>query len=134
MSTGTTDEMEQFFRRWGKSFDELCAAITDTFAQDCEWIAGPPPIAATYGPEQAIALLGAFRQSHDLTTIDVEILNLGRAGNVVYSERIDHIVDSGGERVISLPVAGVMTLQDGGRITYWRDYWDMQEFLALGTT
>ncbi len=133
MSTETHHHIEQFFKRWGTSFDELCAAFQDTFTDDGEWIAGPPPIPATHGGDAAVALMQGFKQSHDLTTIDVEILHLGQSGNVVYSERIDHLVDSNGNRFISLPVAGIMTLDDDGRITHWRDYWDMREFLELPT-
>jgi putative drug exporter of the RND superfamily len=41
--------------------------------------------------------------------------------------------NSRGERLLSIPVAGVTKLDSDGRIAYWRDYWDMQEFLALGS-
>jgi limonene-1,2-epoxide hydrolase len=126
-------DIEQFFQRWGTSFHELCAAFRESFAEDGEWIAGPPPIPVTHGGNEAAALLEGFKQSYDLTTIDVEILHLGQSGNVVYSERIDHLIDSKGSRFISLPVAGVMALDDDGRITHWRDYWDMLEFLELPT-
>jgi limonene-1,2-epoxide hydrolase len=96
-----------------------------------EWIAGPPPIPMTTGGDEAVGLLQGFRDSYGLATIDVDVLHLGESGGVVYSERIDHLVDSTGTRFISLPVAGVMRLDEAGQIAHWRDYWDMREFLEL---
>jgi limonene-1,2-epoxide hydrolase len=47
-------------------------------------------------------------------------------GNVVMNERIDTLTVGGKE--ISLPVCGVFELDDEGRITGWRDYFDMAKF------
>lgn len=48
------------------------------------------------------------------------MLQLGESGGVVYSERIDHLVDSASKRFISLPVTGVMRLDEAGQIIHWR--------------
>ena len=126
-------EIAEFFQQWSTGFDEMCDAYRNALGDSATWIAGPSPIPVTHGGEEAVGLLKGFRASHDLTTIDVDILHLGQAGDIVYSERIDHLVDSKGLRFVSLPVAGVIYLDGDGRITHWRDYWDMREFLELPT-
>jgi limonene-1,2-epoxide hydrolase len=126
-----TQNIETHFARWGTSFDELCASFRTLLGSQGEWIAGPPPIPPTRGGEEAVGLLEGFRTNYDLATIEVEILQLGESDGIVYSERIDHLVDSTGERFISLAVAGVMRLDDAGQLTYWRDYWDTREFFEL---
>jgi limonene-1,2-epoxide hydrolase len=132
MKTTATQHVEIFFQRWAISFDELCAAYREALGDYGEWVAGPPPIPVTHGGDEAVALLEGFRQNYDLATIEVELLQLGQSGDIVYSERIDHLVDSAGLRFISLAVAGVMRISDG-QISYWRDYWDTREFFELPT-
>ena len=53
---------------------------------------------------------------------DWKIVNISAAGNVVLNERVDDFHHSSGA-VISLPVMGTLTVDDG-RITVWRDYFD----------
>jgi limonene-1,2-epoxide hydrolase len=132
-TTQSTQSIEQFFARWAMSNNELNASFRDSFADGAEWHAGPPPIPVTHGAVEALGLMDAFKAQHDLTTIDVDVVNIARAGAFVYTERVDHLVNSSGERFLSIPVAGVMQLDDADRIAYWHDYWDMQEFLALGS-
>jgi limonene-1,2-epoxide hydrolase len=62
------------------------------------------------------------------TSIRFEILSLGVDGNRVYTERVDHFETVDG-RTIPLPVAGVFEIADG-KITAWRDYFDLQTFLS----
>jgi limonene-1,2-epoxide hydrolase len=131
MTSSVQQGIEVFFRRWGTSFEELCAAYHSALGERAEWIAGPPPIPTTHGGEEAVHLLEGFRKTYDLSTIEVELLHIGESDNVVYSERIDHLVDSTGRRFISLPVAGIMRLDEEGHITHWRDYWDAREFFEL---
>ena len=47
-------------------------------------------------------------------------------GNVVMNERSDRFRI--GENWMELPVAGVFEVDAGGRITLWRDYFDMATF------
>lgn len=131
MNTLAEQDIRAFFLRWSTSFDELCTAFRDVLGGHAEWVAGPPPIPVTRGGEEAVGLLEGFRENYDLATIEVDVLQLGQSGNIVYSERVDHLVDSTGARFISLPVVGVMHIDGGGQLTYWRDYWDMREFLEL---
>lgn len=125
------EAMERWFARWATSQDELLAAFGDAFAPSGEWYAGPPPIPVTHGPEEAVGLLQGFRRSHDLTTIKVDLLQVTHTGNVICNERIDHLMNSQGEEIIGVPLAGVFVFDENGLITYWRDYWDMHDFNAL---
>ena len=59
--------------------------------------------------------------------IEFEMRNIASHGPVVFTERIDRMTFNGNR--VELPVAGVFEL-DGGRITAWRDYFDMQMFLG----
>ena len=45
------------------------------------------------------------------------------AGNLVLNERSDRF--RAGDVWLDLPVAGVFEVGDDGRITLWRDYFDM---------
>lgn len=54
---------------------------------------------------------------------DADILNLAGTGNVVFVERIEHLSMPDG-RSMSLPITAVFELDDAGKITAWRDYWD----------
>src|SRR6266481_5434370 len=98
MGTNGEAVVEQFFKRWGVSFEELCASFRDTFAEGARWTAGPAPIPVTTGADAAVGLLEAFRQSHGLATIEVEFRHIGQTGNVVWTERIDHLHDAAGNR------------------------------------
>jgi limonene-1,2-epoxide hydrolase len=60
-----------------------------------------------------------------LKSIEFKILHTTAAGNVVMNERID-ILDTGSKK-ISLPVAGVFEVKNG-KISAWRDYFDMQMY------
>ncbi len=59
-----------------------------------------------------------------LKAVEIKILNSAAAGNLVITERVDTMVMPDGKR-IDLPVAGVFELKDG-KISAWRDYFDMK--------
>ena len=54
-----------------------------------------------------------------MTQCDVEIVNLAVAGNVVLTERVDHIILDG--KPIDAPGMGAFEVT-GDKITAWRDY------------
>lgn len=54
--------------------------------------------------------------------VEFEMVHIGAAGDVVFTERVDRFTL--GEKQIALPVAGVFELKDG-KITAWRDYFDV---------
>jgi limonene-1,2-epoxide hydrolase len=54
-----------------------------------------------------------------MTKCDIEIVNLAVAGNVVLTERIDHLVFNG--KAVDPRGMGVFEVA-GDKITAWRDY------------
>jgi limonene-1,2-epoxide hydrolase len=59
-----------------------------------------------------------------LKAVEIKIVNIASAGNLVITERVDTMVLHDGKRT-DLPVAGVFELR-GGKICAWRDYFDMK--------
>ncbi|MDJ0850738.1 MAG: limonene-1,2-epoxide hydrolase family protein [Myxococcota bacterium] len=52
-----------------------------------------------------------------------EIRHLAVAGNAVLTERVDYLTIQG--KKISIPVMGTFEVDGAGKITAWRDYFDM---------
>ena len=61
------------------------------------------------------------------TSIDFEILHQVATGQIVMNERVDTLVIGGAST--KLPVAGIFKIENG-KITEWRDYFDMAQFTA----
>lgn len=62
--------------------------------------------------------------------IDFRIHRQASNGSVVMNERTD--VFAMGGTTVELPVMGVFEVTDGGKISGWRDYFDMAPIAALG--
>jgi limonene-1,2-epoxide hydrolase len=56
-----------------------------------------------------------------ITQLDFEVVRIAAEGDVVMTERIDRSTING--KYIELPATGVFEVA-GGRISYWRDYFD----------
>ena len=54
---------------------------------------------------------------------ECEVRNIAVAGPVVFVERVERIVRRDGRNVV-LPVATVFEVNEAGKITAWRDYWE----------
>ena len=87
-------------------------------ADDVVYVNGNTP--AVSGPEGIRQTLEPFFTP--LKENEFKVLREAADGNVVIIERLDrHLADHGW---FELPVTGVMEIEDG-RITYWREYFDM---------
>jgi limonene-1,2-epoxide hydrolase len=78
-------------------------------------------------PAQPVKGTAAIRRAIEsfvspASRVDWEILRIAQAGNAVLTERVDRFVVNGKEVV--LPVMGTFELA-GGKITAWRDYFDL---------
>lgn len=63
--------------------------------------------------------------------INLNVRNIGQVGDVVFIERVDEFVYNGHEG--SVPVVGVIEINDDGSIQEWREYYDRAELLeAMG--
>jgi limonene-1,2-epoxide hydrolase len=83
------------------------------------------PIAAVQGRDAIVATLGQFL-GPATSEAEFEILSLAVAGNRVLTERIDRFTI--GDKKVELPVMGTFEMGDDGKITAWRDYFDMNQF------
>jgi limonene-1,2-epoxide hydrolase len=63
----------------------------------------------------------------DTAGFEVKILKSAHLGNLVFNERVDTIRMKNGKSA-AVPVAGVFELNDAGKITSWRDYFDLATF------
>jgi limonene-1,2-epoxide hydrolase len=59
--------------------------------------------------------------------VEFELRNVAADGDVVLTERVDRFFAPG--REIALPVMGTFEVRDG-RITAWRDYFDLNQFMS----
>jgi limonene-1,2-epoxide hydrolase len=117
----TEQRAAAFFARWGTSFEAMCDAFRETFAEDCVW--EQRPMAVTTGPAEAIRFLRLARAGLGLATVDVELRRVAVDGQVVHTERIDYLRRADGTLIAAAPVAGVLEF-DGERIVRWREYFD----------
>ena len=77
---------------------------------------GPP----AQGTEAIRKLIESF--VNGASEVDWETLAIAQSGNKVLTERIDRFVF--GDKSVELPVMGTFEVQDG-KISAWRDYFDM---------
>lgn len=77
----------------------------------------------TTGIEETLAFIAGFEMSTGASSLRVDMLAIAESGNMVLTERIDHLCDGDGNAVMSLAVMGAFEVTDG-KITGWRDYFD----------
>lgn len=83
------------------------------------------PLAPAVGTEAIREALEMFVPASP--AIEFELVNIASSGPIVFTERIDRMTLAGNP--VELPVAGVFELADG-KITAWRDYFDMQMLMG----
>ncbi|HEX2849697.1 MAG TPA: limonene-1,2-epoxide hydrolase family protein [Acidimicrobiales bacterium] len=86
------------------------------------------PLAPASGKDAIRATLETFVPGSP--EIEFVLLNMASSGSVVFTERIDRMTFGGNP--VELPVAGVFEIE-AGKITAWRDYFDLQQFLNPST-
>ncbi|MBY0275624.1 nuclear transport factor 2 family protein [Candidatus Binatia bacterium] len=84
------------------------------------------PIAPVTGRAAIEATLAQFLGS--ATSCEFEMRAIAANGNVVLTERVDRFVLGG--KSIALPVMGTFEITTDGKISAWRDYFDMQQFTS----
>jgi limonene-1,2-epoxide hydrolase len=117
-----------FFDAWSEGRISVLQSIRDFFTEDAVW--ENVGIAFTVGPDEAITFFSEALDTVQCDHMDVEMLHIAAAGNVVLTERIDRFVDFDGRTTESVRVMGILEIRDG-RISAWRDYFDPRPFLAM---
>lgn len=131
--TENVQRVKAFFERWGTSYEELCASFHDFLTPDGRW--ENVGLAVTHGPDEAVSDFIDKAHASGLDTVKVEFIHIGESDNIVWGERIDHIVTPDGQVAISVPVASVMEMTPEGRCASWREYFDgrLGEQLVAGS-
>lgn len=102
-----------FIEAWNRLDQQKIAAL---MAEDIVY--HNIPLEPVQGRQAALDYLAKW----PVDTCEWELLHLAVRGNVVLTERIDRFTR--GENRIVIPVMGTFEVADG-RITHWRDYFDM---------
>jgi limonene-1,2-epoxide hydrolase len=110
---------------------EFCAAVTRSrSAELAEFFTDDAvyhniPVEPVKGKAMIQATLAQFI---DISTdAEFEILALAASGNKVLTERVDRFTING--KRIEIPVMGTFEVAPNGKISAWRDYFDMQQFM-----
>jgi limonene-1,2-epoxide hydrolase len=124
----------KFFDEWNTDFPTMCASFHKYFAKDAIWW-NTPVFPQVQGVEEAYEqiLRPSNESSLAMDRIHVETLNIAQVGNLVYNERIDHIIRADGWVVLSIPICGVIEFNVDGRIQHFRDYCDTTALVAAMT-
>jgi limonene-1,2-epoxide hydrolase len=69
-------------------------------------------------------------ESIGLATIEVEYLHVASSDDVVFTERLDWLVQQDGTRMGPVVVVGVTEFRDG-KISAWREYFDTSGFAHM---
>jgi limonene-1,2-epoxide hydrolase len=122
------DVLRAVLTSWGEGMEAAAAATREHFADDCVW--EQTTIPTTTGPEEAAQLMLGM-EGMGFRAIEVDYRNVVAAGDVVCTERVDHLVGLDGTRKGSFPVVGVTEFRDG-KISSWREYFDSANLAQLG--
>jgi limonene-1,2-epoxide hydrolase len=98
------------------------AAAGELVADDLEY--DNVPIGKNIGRDTMVSFLGGMMKGVDELVFETHRQTV--TGNVVMNERTDKFRI--GDTWIALPVAGVFEVGDDGRITLWRDYFDVKMY------
>jgi limonene-1,2-epoxide hydrolase len=84
------------------------------------------PLDPVVGPAAIKATIEGFTGAVD--SLEFRILAIAAAGGTVLTERVDVFHFPGHD--LELPVMGTFEVDGDGRITAWRDYFDMNQFMS----
>lgn len=115
-----------------KTVREFCNAISRRDAKELSGFFSDDavyhniPIAPVTGVAEIEKVLQGF--IGPASDAEFEILAMASSGNTVLTERIDRFTI--GDKRIELPVMGTFEVGGDGKITAWRDYFDMNQFTS----
>lgn len=88
------------------------------------------PVQPVRGKDDVRNLMKGFLAAS--TEVEWRVLRQHCVDNVVFNERLDRFKMNGGW--LELPVAGVFEVNESGKISLWRDYFDMGTYMDQLTT
>lgn len=117
-----------FFAELGQG-GGLISAVQTYMADDCRWENSGLPSAGN--KQQILAMMQGFIDGYQLHALVIDVVALAVAGDVVLTERVDHMDTADGTRLLSFPLAGTLTVRNG-LIVRWSDYFDPRPLLPAG--
>jgi limonene-1,2-epoxide hydrolase len=117
----STEIVLNFLGQCGKGKADLRDAFHTYFTANTVW--ENVGLVATTGVNEALAFIDKSELSAGITHFDADTLSIAVEGNRVLTERVDRLLTSEGEPVLTLRVMGIFELADG-KIAAWRDYFD----------
>ncbi len=115
--------VREFCAAWGRSDIQ---AILDGFTEDAVY--HNIPMEPCNGKAAIREFVEGFLATSD-GGVKFDIRQQLVSGNIVMNERVDTL--SVGGKTVELPVCGVFELTDEGKISGWRDYFDMAPFAGM---
>jgi limonene-1,2-epoxide hydrolase len=122
VTTTPIDLVREFCAAWGEGQPDL-DRIVGFFADDAVY--HNIPVDPVVGTEAIRAALAGFTTG--VESIEFRVEAIAADGGTVLTERVDVFRLPGKE--IALPVMGTFEVVDG-KIAAWRDYFDMNQFMA----
>ena len=98
------------------------AALRGFLAGDARYQPIVPLASVRHGADAIVAELERHYRLYDECACD--ILTVAVAGRTVFTERIDTVRQLANGQRTTTHVVGVFDLDETGRITWWREYWD----------
>ena len=121
MADEPIDIVQRFCDAWGNvELDELL----DYFTQDALY--HNIPLDPHHGVDEIRGAIEAFMGGVEKITFRTD--HIAASGNVVLTERVDSFVMP--EKTIDIPVMGTFEVTDDGKISAWRDYFDLNQFMS----
>lgn len=119
------ETVQAFCDQWRISRESVTAAFNDYFTPETIW--ENVGFSKTTGPAEAITLMETFEKASGIALADIEMLSIAVTGNTVLTERIDHMLSADGKRLATLRIMGAIEVNEAGKITAWRDYFDTKK-------
>ncbi len=110
--------VSDFCKAWSRrNLDEILGYFTE------DAVYHNVPVDPAKGKTAIAGVINSFlpMASH----VEFRVMKSASNGNIVFNERMD--IFHMGQKVVELPVAGVFEVTNG-KISLWRDYFDMQMF------
>jgi limonene-1,2-epoxide hydrolase len=123
------DVLRAVLRAWEDGIAAAQDAMREHLTDDCPWEQAGLP--TTRGGDEAAEMMGSMA-AMGFSAMAVEFRNLAVAGDVIFSERVDWMVQPDGTRLGPWPVVGVTEFRDC-KISAWREYFDSRNLEMLSS-
>ncbi len=118
MSASAEEIVNEFLRRIVVDVEGACELVADDIEYD------NVPAGKSTGPDGVKAVFAMM--SSGVEEMEFVVHRQLAAGDTVANERTDRF--RRGDTWVELPVAGFFVVGDDGKITLWRDYFDLATF------